>query len=80
MEEIAFMMVRMCDYVDFSLSERKSIIAEREEMANLKVENDRLRVQSEGYNESLDKVKAQHDFEIKQLKNDYDGKINALTA
>jgi len=65
MEEIAFMMVRMCDYVDFSLCERKSIITEREEMANLKVENERLRVQSEGYNESLDKVNTQHDFEIK---------------
>lgn len=45
MEEIAFMMVRMCDYVDFSLSERKSIIAEREEMANLKVENERLKME-----------------------------------
>lgn len=53
LEEIAFMMVRMCDYLEFSLQERESIKKEREELALLKEEKEKLSAVVEGFNSSM---------------------------
>ncbi|KAL4471379.1 hypothetical protein ABPG74_008272 [Tetrahymena malaccensis] len=76
--DISFMMLRVADFVQFTLNEREEIAQMKEDYQSLKKENEQLKTVIDGFNDSMIQYENSHKKEFNEMQIQYQNEIEAL--
>ncbi|KAL4511605.1 hypothetical protein ABPG72_012450 [Tetrahymena utriculariae] len=76
--EISFMMLRVADFVQFTLNEREEIAQIKNDYQSLKKENEQLKIVIDGFNDSMIQYENSHKNEFNEMQIQYQNEIEAL--
>ncbi|EAR94508.1 hypothetical protein TTHERM_00052610 (macronuclear) [Tetrahymena thermophila SB210] len=76
--EISFMMLRVADFVQFTLNEREEVAQFKQDYQSLKKENEQLKSVIDGFNDSMIQYENSHKKEFIEMQVQYQNEIEAL--